>query len=83
MTKTERLKAMYADLKLGYTVFCNGCKIWMDESWKRSRNGRYKTYIHWLNYGKSANPCTLQDLRFIVKIIAKSDDYEYSKVYEE
>lgn len=83
MNKTERLKAMYADLKLGYTIFCNGCKLWLDEAAKISRNGRYKTYIYWEHFGRAAEECTLQDLRWILKVIAKSDDYEYTKVYDE
>jgi hypothetical protein len=80
MKKTELLKNMYDDLKNGYTVYCNGCKIWMGESDRKSSNGRYRTWIFWENYGRSAERCTLQGLRFIVKVIAKSDDYSYTAV---
>jgi hypothetical protein len=79
MTKTKRLKQMYSDLKNGFIVCCNGCKIWMDEAAERSSNGRYKTFIYWEHYGRAANECSLSDLRWICKTIAKSSDYEYTK----
>lgn len=70
--KTKNLKRMYNDLRLGAIIDCNGCQIYRDYSERDKRE-----YFFWRHYGASANRVTLSDLRWIVKVIAKSKDYSY------
>lgn len=73
--KTENLKNAYKAIKNGKIIDCNGCKIWID--W--SEHGRHK-YIFWLSYGSSAERLGLQNLRWIMKVIAGSEDYSFKVV---
>lgn len=70
--KTENLKSMYKFLKLGYTVNCNGCTIFIDYD----RNMKHK-YIFYQKYGRSAKKLGINNLRFICRDIADSTDYSY------
>lgn len=74
MNKTANLKAMYADLKLGYTVDCNGCAICIRRSLQREN----RQYIFYQYYGRSAKRLGISNLRFICSVIAKSENYEYT-----
>jgi hypothetical protein len=86
MTKTERLKQAYADLKSGKIIEFitdedkrhtkDGCKCWIRES----ANNPNKHYIYWQHFGNSANDMSLQSLRWIAKTIAKCSTYEYKIV---
>lgn len=81
--KTENLKNAYALIKSGLTINCNGCQIWVGPM--RYRNGEpygRQRAICWQHYGRSATRMTLGDLRWIMKVIAGSDDYSYTVVYD-
>lgn len=71
MTKTERLKAMYNDLKSGAVVNCNGCTIWIGVS-------KRKYFLFWECHGRSAERLGLNNLRWICKNISLSRDYLYT-----
>ena len=75
MGKNLNLKAMYEHLRCGRTVNVNGCKIYR----RRSRRGD-RDYFFWERFGSSANKVTMQDLRWICKVIAKSTDYSYTLI---
>ena len=72
MCKTQNLKAMYEHLRCGRTINVNGCKIFR----RRSRRGD-RDYFFWEFFGSSANRVSMQELRWICKVIAESDDYEF------
>lgn len=69
MNKTSNLKRMYNDLRNGQTVICNQCRIYIRYVHREKRN-----YIYWECFGRSAERMNLQSLRFICKVIAKSED---------
>lgn len=73
MRKTEKLKAMYHDLKDGRTVFVNNVTIYIGYN----RNFTRK-YIYFEGVGRSAFKMGLQNLRELCRDIAKSADYEYT-----
>lgn len=72
--KTENLKRMYNDLRLGAIVDCNGCRIY------RAEGSRGYDLFFWRYYGSSANRVSLSNLRWILKVIAESVDYSYQIV---
>ena len=72
-TKTENLKAAYKAIKNGHTICCNNAQIWIDYGRKGDRQ-----YIFWYHYGSSAERLGIQNLRWIMKVIAKSDDYAFT-----
>lgn len=84
MTKTERLKSAYNDLKEGKIIefqsdrgmHCN-CKCWIANS---NNSKCKKRFIHWRCFGQSANRMSLNDLRWIAKNIAHCTTYEYTIV---
>lgn len=89
MTKTEKLKQAYTDLKNGKIVeFINddlnnvNVKCWIGNSnYEKDK----RKYIFWHCYGSSANRMTLKDLRWIAKIIGHCTTYDYriaSSIYE-
>ena len=82
-TKTKNLKQMYSDLKDGETVKCNGCTIWRSEPYTHYGSGKPQKrpgYLHWQHYGRSANRVSLNDLRWILNVIAESPDFAYEIV---
>ena len=82
-TKTKNLKMMYSDLKDGETVKCNGCTIWRSEPYIHYGSGkpqRRPGYLHWQYYGRSAKRVSLNDLRWILNVIAESPDFAYEIV---
>lgn len=85
MTKTEKLKAAYNDLKNGKiiefipddskTIF--GCKCWIGKS---SNPNCKRKFIFWHHAGSSANAMSLKDLRWIAKVIGDCTSYDYKIV---
>ena len=74
MTKTERLKQAYDDLRFGKTiVFVSDDGRAKCECWFHS----YKPYIMYSCHGQSAVQKSLSDLRWIAKTIAHCTTYEY------
>ena len=73
--KTENLKNAYKAIKQGKIIDCNGCRIWI--AW--SEHGGHE-YIFWRSYGQSAERLGLQNLRWIMKQIAGSEDYSFKVV---
>ena len=92
MTKTERLKAAYNELKSGkivefipdegyrYTTY--GCRCYLLNS--HNPNCKRK-YIGWTYFGSCANEMSLKGLRWIAKTIGGCTSYEYrivDSIYE-
>lgn len=87
MTKTEKLKAAYNDLKNGKiiefipddskTIF--RCKCWIGKS---SNPNCKRKFIFWNFAGSSAsaNNMSLKDLRWIAKVIGECTSYDYKIV---
>lgn len=85
MTKTEKLKAAYNDLKSGKiiefipdnskTTF--GCKCWIGKS---SNPNCKRKFIFWHRAGSSANNMSLTDLRWIARKIGDCTSYNYKIV---
>lgn len=87
MTKTEKLKAAYNDLKNGKiiefipddskTIF--RCKCWIGKS---SNPNCKRKFIFWNFAGSSAsaNNMSLKDLRWIAKVIGECTGYDYKIV---
>lgn len=87
MTKTEKLKAAYNDLKNGKiiefipddskTIF--RCKCWIGKS---SNLNCKRKFIFWNFAGSSAsaNNMSLKDLRWIAKVIGECTSYDYKIV---
>lgn len=71
-TKRSNLDSAYEAIKAGHTIDCNGCKIWIDYS----EHGR-KDFIFWLYYGSSAETVSKKNLRWIMDVIACSDDFSF------
>ena len=90
MTKTEKLKQAYAELKQGKIVEFipdegqrklknRGCRCWIQKGRANNRN-----YIYWNYFGESANEMSFSDLRWIAKVIGNCTTYDYrivSSVY--
>lgn len=85
MTKTERLKRAYKDLKLGKIIefipdegkqkLKHGCKCWISEGKLNKRK-----YLSWNYFGSSANRMSLDNLRWIARNIGDCTTYEYKVV---
>lgn len=83
MTKTEKLKSAYNDIKNGKIIeflpdegFYT-CRCWI----AKSNNPQDKrSYIFWRSAGQSANRMSLNELRWIAKTIAKYTTYNYRTV---
>lgn len=82
MTKTERLKMAYNDLKAGKIIEFQSdkgkyynCKCWISNS--KNPNCK-KRFIFWKCFGQSANRMSINDLRWIAKTIAHCTTYEYT-----
>ncbi len=74
-TKDQKLKAAYRAIRYGDTINCNGCTIW------RARCEReHKDYIYWQHYGQSAKSVSMENLRWVFRVIAKSDTYDWEIV---
>ncbi len=85
MTKTERLRSAYQDLKFGkiiefipdegkHKTKC-GCRCWISKG-----NFDKRRYISWSYFGSSAKRMSLHDLRWIAKNIGDCTTYEYKIV---
>lgn len=80
MTKTDKLKNAYKDMKNGKIIEFlsdNGgynCKCWVANS---NNSADKRKYIFWRGYGQSANRMSLNELRWIAKMIAKCTTYDY------
>lgn len=85
MTRTEKLKAAYSELKKGKIIQFipdtgnkeSGCKCYISGS---SNPNCKRKYIFWNYFGSSANRMSLNELRWIVKEIGKCTSYEYKIV---
>lgn len=87
LTKTEKLKQAYNDLKQGrYVMFvpdkeCDhlkghkGVVCWIGKSAFID-----KRFIFWQHFGQSANRMGLSELRWIAKVIGHCTSYEYRLV---
>lgn len=87
LTKTEKLKQAYHDLKQGkYVMFIpdkdpdkpikgKGVVCWIDKSRFVDRK-----YIFWQYFGSSANRMGLSELRWIAKVIGECTTYDYKLV---
>lgn len=79
--KTENLKSAYKAIKDGHIIDCNGCRIWVGPAvYRHGEPFGNRQCICWRCYGQSANPMGLQNLRWIMKVIAGSDDYSWKIV---
>ncbi len=79
--KTENLKRAYALLKDGKTIDCNGCKIWITfNRWSHGFPVGRKKCIKWIHYGSAAVDMGINNLRWVFKTIADSENYEFSVV---
>ena len=79
--KTENLKNAYNAIKSGKIIDCNGVRCWV--SFKSVRNGvpvGKKRCICWRNFGQSAQPLKLSELRWIFNTIANSKDFSFTVV---
>lgn len=85
MTKTEKLKAAYNDLKNGKIIEfipdsnkkTSGCKCWIGKS---SNPNCKRKFIFWHHAGNSANAMSLKDLRWIAREIGDCTSYNYKIV---
>lgn len=84
MTKTNKLKSAYNDMKQGKIIEFQSekgkmynCKCWIAPS--RNPNCKRK-FIFWKCFGQSANRMSLSDLRWIAKTIANCSNYDYKIV---
>lgn len=87
MTKTEKLKKAYEELKNGKIIefipdkgkekLIHGCRCWINKSINPNSN---RKYIFWQYFGQSANRMTLNDLRWIAKTIGDCTTYNYKIV---
>ncbi len=77
--KTTNLKNAYAAIKRGEIIDVNGCRIWLDHnSWRNGVPVGRKRCICWRSYGQSANEMSISALRWIMRVIAKSETYEFT-----
>lgn len=80
MSRTEKLKSAYNDMKNGKIIeFLSDdgfykCKCWIANS---SNSNNKRKYIFWRNAGQSANRMSLNELRWIAKTIARCTTYDY------
>lgn len=76
MTKIQKLKNIYDLIKAGNIVAVSGKHgngyLWISES-----NFSNRKYIHWQNFGSSANRMGLNNLRWIINTIFESKSINY------
>mgnify|MGYP007115351187 CR=1 FL=1 len=80
MNKTQKLEKIYALIKAGNIVAVSGKHgngyLWVAES----RNNPRRSYIHWQNFGSSANRMGLNNLRWIINVIFESKSINFAIV---
>lgn len=79
MTKTERLKMAYEEIKEGKIIEFQSdegemykCRVWIKDCNKSNRK-----YIAYRSFGQSAMRMGLDNLRWIAKTIGKCTTYNY------
>lgn len=83
MSKTDKLKTAYTDLKSGKIIEflsddkSRNCRCWIGGS---SNQNDKRKYIFWNCFGQSANRMSLSELRWIAKVIGKCTTYDYKCV---
>lgn len=79
MTKLQKLKNIYKLIREGHIVAVSGRQgngyVWIGES-----NFSNRKYIHWQNFGSSANRMGLNNLRWIINVIFESRSVNYAIV---
>jgi len=78
MGKTQNLQDAYNTIQSGKIINVNGCRICISESRHICDYG--KKYIYWRHYGQSAVKLGIDNLRWIMKVIAESKDYSFTIV---
>jgi len=79
--KTENLKKAYEAIKSGKIIDCNGCWIWAGPMCYRGGEPYGKRQALCYRYfGQSATSMSLSWLRWIMKQIAGSVDYQFNVV---
>ena len=80
MTKIEKLNKIYDLIKAGYIVAVSGTHgngyLWVNPSRMNPR----KSFIFWQNFGQSANPMGINNLRWIINTIFQSKSLNFMVV---
>lgn len=79
--KTENLKKAYEAIKSGKIIDCKGCRIWAGPMCYRGGEPYgLRQAICYQRYGRSETSMSLSWLRWIMKQIAGSKDYQFKVV---